>query len=127
MLQCAAQSADSLNDNDYHFQTLQKIIKENLPEGVTPTFEQTRVAPHILHLQMPPYDGAVITGLLSEHCVAVSPGSACMAEAKTPSAALKALNIKNPFSVLRLSFSRTNTVEECREFCKILKDVLKQY
>ncbi|MBR1966598.1 MAG: aminotransferase class V-fold PLP-dependent enzyme [Lentisphaeria bacterium] len=127
MLECAAKYANIQNDNDFHFKNLQKVIRENLPHGVTPTFPFERIAPHILHLQMPPFDGAVVAGLLSERGIAVSPGSACTAEAKTPSAALKALNIKNPYSVLRLSFAAENTVEECKFFCKILQDVLKNY
>ena len=123
MLEYAAIS----NDNHLYFQSLQKKIRENLPPCVTPTFPLERVAPHILHLQMPPYDGAVVSGLLSERNIAVSPGSACTAEAKTPSAPLAALNIKNPYSVLRLSFAAENTTDECEEFCRALADVLKNY
>ena len=115
------------NDNHFHLQILQQKIRENLPDGVTPTFPLERVAPHILHLQMPPYDGAVLAGLLSERGIAVSPGSACTAEAKTPSASLAAMNIKHPYNVLRLSFAAENTLEECAEFCRVLAEVLKNY
>lgn len=115
------------NDNHFHFRKLQQKIRENLPNGVTPTFPFERVAPHILHLQMPPFDGAVVAGLLSERNIAVSPGSACTAEAKKPSVSLAALNIKNPYNVLRLSFSAENTLEECAEFCRILHEVLAEY
>lgn len=127
MLEYAAESANDCNDNNLHFNKLQEYLRENLPSEVKPTFAAERVAKNILHLQMPPYDGAVISGLLSEKNIAVSPGSACSAEAKTPSAALKALNIKNPFCVLRLSFASSNTIAECGKFCRTLKDVLQNY
>ena len=106
---------------------MQNFLRHNLPVEVKATFPFERVAPHILHLQLPPFDGAVVAGLLSERDVAVSAGSACTAEAKTPSPSLKALRIKNPFSVLRLSFSADNTLAECEKFCQILREVLQNY
>ncbi|MBR2508704.1 MAG: aminotransferase class V-fold PLP-dependent enzyme [Lentisphaeria bacterium] len=123
MLECAS----CKNYNDSHFQNLQQIIRKNLPPEAIPSYPLERVIPNILHLQMPPYDGAVIAGLLSEMNIAVSPGSACSAEAKVPSPALKAMNIKSPFSCLRLSFSAGNTPEECEFFCQALKQTFKKY
>lgn len=110
-----------------YFKKLQQKIREDLPDGVIPTFPMERIAPHILHLQMPPFDGAVVSGLLSVRGIAVSSGSACTAEAKKPSEALKALNVSKPFSVLRLSFAPENTLAECEKFCQILREVLDNY
>ena len=127
MLEYAAKSADKYRQNQIHCRNLQNFIRENLPSQCTPTFPTEKVAANILHLQLPPFDGAVIAGLLSKKNIAVSPGSACTAEAKTPSAALSAMHIKNPYSVLRLSFAPSNTLQEAEEFCTALADVLKNY
>lgn len=127
MLEIGILLKDEQEKNSLHFAEMQEFLRHNLPVEVKATFPFERVAPHILHLQLPPFDGAVVAGLLSERDVAVSAGSACTAEAKTPSPSLKALRIKNPYSVLRLSFSADNTLAECEKFCQILREVLQKY
>lgn len=127
MLEYAQILAAEHRKNSAFFTELQTKLRSSLPNEAKASFELSKVAPNILHLQMPPYDGAVIAGLLSELNIAVSPGSACSAEAKVPSPVLKALNIKSPRSALRLSFSPSNTLEECELFLQALQQVIKKY
>ena len=79
-----------------------------------------------MQIVFPNFDGAVLAGLLAENNIMVSSGSACMAEAKTPSVALKELNYKQQeiFSTLRLSFSTQNTLDEAQTFIETLKKVI---
>lgn len=119
--------ASNFKNNNCHFENLQNFLRQNLPEEAFASFPIERISPYILHLQIPPFDGGVLAGLLSEMNIAVSPGSACSAEAKTPSISLQTLNIRNPRSCLRLSFSAENSLEECQFFCQILKEAIKKY
>ena len=127
MLEYAQISAGEQSRNNELFIDLQKKIRRSLPQEIKPSFALEKVSPNILHLQMPPYDGAVIAGLLSNLNIAVSPGSACSAEAKKPSTVLQTLNIKNPRSCLRLSFAPSNTSDECAFFIQALQQVIKKY
>lgn len=127
MMQYAQILADKHLEDNMHYLGLQKKFRLHLSCNVKPTFDIERVSPRILHISLAPYDGAVVAGLLSEQKIAVSPGSACTAEAKTPSVALKALHIPNPFSVLRLSFGPCNVEEEAETFGKTLSLVLERY
>ena len=92
-------------------------------------FEKSETTPYILQIVFPNFDGAVIAGLLAEKGIMSSSGSACSAEAKTPSVALQELNFnkKEIFSTLRLSFSHQNTLDEAKFFIETLKTVIKNY
>lgn len=92
-------------------------------------FSQEETTPYILQIIFPNYDGAVLAGLLAEEDIMVSSGSACLAESKTPSKALKELNFSKQelFSTLRLSFSPSNTIQEAELFIEKLAEIIKNY
>ena len=92
-------------------------------------FSQEETTPYILQIIFPNYDGAVLAGLLAEEDIMVSSGSACLAESKTPSKALKELNFSKQelFSTLRLSFSPSNTIQEAEIFIEKLAQIIKNY
>jgi cysteine desulfurase len=104
-------------------------IKCEFPQIAYCKFQETETTPYILQIIFPNYDGAVLAGLLAEKNIMVSSGSACMAEAKTPSVALKELNFNQQeiFSTLRLSFSPNNTLDEATTFIEILKNIIQNY
>ncbi|MBR2641932.1 MAG: aminotransferase class V-fold PLP-dependent enzyme [Lentisphaeria bacterium] len=101
-----------------------------LPGGgkIHPTVPAENVSCHILHLLLPGIQTGVLVRMLGERGVACSAGSACAAETTEPSRILCAMgHAKDAYSGLRLSFGADNTMEEAREFIRILRQVIKEY
>ncbi len=104
-------------------------INLNFRDQISCKFAIENTSPYILQLVFPNYDGAVLAGLFAENGIMVSSTSACLAESKKPSTALKKLNFKKNelFSTIRLSFSAQNTLAEAETFIQTLAQILKNY
>ncbi len=88
-----------------------------------------KASPYILLASFPEMQGAIIMRALSAANVIVGTGSACSADAKDISPALKSLGIdkKTGFGVIRISFAWQNTLEEIDTFIAVLQDFIKNY
>jgi cysteine desulfurase len=61
--------------------------------------------------------------------IAVSSGSACSSGTVKPSEVLKAMHIShwNNIATLRISFGKSNTIEEVDKLIEALDEILKKY
>ncbi|MCL1819704.1 MAG: cysteine desulfurase [Oscillospiraceae bacterium] len=82
-------------------------------------------APHIIALELPRCPGQVAVRMLSDMGVYVSSGSACSRGKTSP--VLKALGVKQPDNVIRISFGEGNTKEDVDELVKALGIVLEKF
>ena len=107
--------------------TLRTCLEE---EGVKYrlTVKASRSSPYILHMTLPPYQGAILTRALHEYRISVAPGSACESEGGG-SPALRAMGYppNETYCALRVSTWADNTVEEMRIFSKALAECLRKY
>ena len=81
---------------------------------------------HILSLQVEGFRSEVLLHTLSEKEVFISSGSACSSHSgKSGVLSAFGLTPKEADCTVRLSFSRLNTLEEAKEFCRILKEIVR--
>lgn len=119
--------------NMAHVTALNSFIREKIKRDfgneakILFTLEES--SPYILQILFPKFDGAVLAGFFSEANIAISSASACMAESKKPSQALKALQVpvNELFSSIRLSFSEQNSQKEAVIFLEKLRHILNNY
>jgi cysteine desulfurase len=73
-------------------------------------------------------DGEMLLMQLDQKGVAISSGSACSSNSKSPSAVLTAMGVpdKRALSAIRVSLGQQNTQQEVAEFVSILKSVVTQ-
>lgn len=81
---------------------------------------------HILSLQVKGFRSEVLLHTLSQKDVFVSSGSACSSHSGK-SGVLSAFGLTNSEAdcTIRLSFSPLSTLEEAKDFCKILKEIVR--
>lgn len=130
-LWCAAR-ADRLRQ----LASLQELLRRRLaalplPNGkrIVFTVPEEHASPYILHLLLPGYQAAVLMRMLAEREIFVASGSACQAESREPSPALRAIGVpaRDGYAGLRLSFSFDNTPSEAEAFVDALAAVLRDY
>lgn len=80
-----------------------------------------------VHIRFPGISGKDMVFALSDLGIATSTASACTAESVEPSHVLTAMGIapEEALSVLRVSLSRFNTLDEAKYFIEVFNDVLK--
>ena len=107
--------------------TLRTCLAE---EGVTyrQTVKAACSSPYILHMTLPPYQGAILTRALHAYEISVAPGSACESEGDG-SPALRAMGYPaaETHCALRVSTWADNTVEEMRTFSRALAECIRNY
>ncbi len=107
--------------------TLRTCLAE---EGVTcrQTVKAAFSSPYILHITLPPYQGAILTRALHAYEISVAPGSACESEGGG-SPALRAMGYpeNETYCALRVSTWADNTVEEMRIFSRALAECIRKY
>ena len=106
---------------------LEKIKENDIP--FIPALPPEKTSSYILHCITSPYQGAILTRMLSEKNISAAPGSACESETGEVSRILKSMGIgKNDlYNVLRLSFWHHNTEEEIRFLAPVLKECIVKY
>lgn len=120
----------NLTDRAARLTALRTLLREELQRGI----EALRVhghqglcLPNTLNVAIPGVDAGDLTLALAEQ-VAVSPGSACHAGVKSPSAVLKAMGVpdEEALSSVRLSLGKDNTESEIRAAAKTLWETARQ-
>ena len=106
---------------------LREIIKAELAGDNRISFnEAKKPSCHILSMTVRSLRSEILLHMLSEKEVFVSSGSACSSHSgKSPVLQNFGLSQKDGDSTVRLSFSRLNTEEEAREFCRILREIIR--
>ncbi len=106
---------------------LEQIKKNDIP--FVPTLSPEKTSSYILHGITTPYQGAILTRMLTEKNISAAPGSACESETGEVSRILKEMGIKKNdlYNVLRISFWLHNTEEEIRYFVPLLKACTLKY
>lgn len=135
LARAAKLAADKQQENREKIQAIFSFLRRELnglplPGGgkIYPTVSAGNASFHILHLLLPGIQTGVLVRMLGERGVACSAGSACAAETTEPSRILRAMgHAKDAYSGLRLSFGTDNSMDEAREFIKILHHVIKEY
>lgn len=103
---------------------------QEISRGKWVLFSPPQASPYILFFGIPGYDGAVVARLLAEeNGVLVGTGSACSAESREISPALRAAGVdeKSARGAIRLSFTANTTLEEIDTFLDKLQVVLREY
>jgi cysteine desulfurase len=97
-------------------------------EGVTVHTPVKDHAPHILNFSIEDFKGEVVVHALDRHEVFVSTTSACSSKQNKPSQTLLSMGVSENLanSSIRISLSFHNTMEECRQFIKLLKKEIAQ-
>ncbi len=109
---------------------INQLIRSRAAElGARETIPAELASPYICHLNFPGKQGAVLARMLSERDIMVSAGSACAAESKEPSPALRALGFSTEaaYSGLRLSFSASNEEAEAEKFLRAMAEIIRNY
>ena len=114
---------------------LKDLLFRLLDEKITGKYrrtvpETTETSPFIAHLLLKNgIQGAIISRALSAYGIITAPGSACDAETKEPSAALRWMKIPKQelWSALRISFSPLNGEEGIHALTGKLAEILEQY
>ena len=90
---------------------------------------QDKASPYITTILLPPYQGEILTRMLSDKGVMVSAGSACEAWKSKASGALVSMGIsaKEARTMLRISFSFNSTEDDINAFIKALEEVISSY
>lgn len=106
---------------------LQKLKENELP--FIPTIAEAQASKYILHLLTTPYQGAILTRMLAEKNISISPGSACESETKEPSRILQNMGIRKSelYNALRISFWHHNKEEEIPVVADALKECTAKY
>jgi len=101
--------------------TIQELKKE-IPEAV---IIGEGDSPFLLCISIPGHKSEVLMNYLSIEGICVSKGSACKKGGR--SRTLEAMKLQNAVidGVLRISFSQYNTMEESKQFIKVLKQASK--
>ena len=104
-------------------------IKKELGGKVRFTMKDSLSSPYILHLLIPGIQGATIVRMMASLGYGISAGSACEAEAKSPSKTLLAMGIPRTeaYSALRISFWKGVDVSEAASFASALASCVKEY
>ena len=107
------------------------LCRLELPGGGHPvcTIPEEAASPYILHLTLPGLQSAVVVRMLAEAGVMTAAGSACSAESREPSTALRAIGFRpaDAYSGLRIGLGSDSTAEEAKKLVEALGTVLKNY
>ncbi len=127
MAKQAERQKHAQNLKDFLFRMLDETIGGKYRRTVP---ETTETSPFIAHILLKNgVQGAIVSRALSAYGIVTAPGSACDAETKDPSAALKWMKVppKELWSALRISFSPRNDEEGIRFLTEKLTEILAQY
>ncbi len=85
--------------------------------------EQVERLPNTVQFGIQGVDGEMLLMQLDRHNIAVSSGSACTAGGGKASSVLTAMGVDSQLakSAIRISFGKNNTLEELKEFIRVLK------
>ena len=128
---------DELDDNLTHFTELRKALTDGLESGFKGRYQingsTDHTVPHIINLCFKPdkengLDGEMLLLNLDIEGICVSNGSACTSGAVEPSHVLKGIGLADHHanSSIRISFGKSNTVEQVQFFLEKLEGVLSR-
>jgi cysteine desulfurase len=88
--------------------------------------EPDTFSPYILKISFPPIPGEVLVRVLQDRGICISTGSACASRKKNKQRALLSMGISSEtaYSAVRISPGHTTTMEDIKNFIKILKEEL---
>ena len=121
-----------LDENAAYAADLKDTLRSSLTKnGISyhQTVKAGHSSPYILHMTLPPYQGAILTRALHAYEISVAPGSACESESGGGSQALKAMGFSSQetFCALRVSTWVDNTVEDMLTFSDALGECIRKY
>ena len=127
----AAELAQQTLDNrSRHLLALQQALEAGVKgiEGVRVVASDVDRLPNTSQLLIESVDGEMLLMQLDQKGVAISSGSACSSNSKSPSAVLTAMGVpdKRALSAIRVSLGQQNTQQEVAEFVLVLKSVVTQ-
>lgn len=128
---------DELDDNLAHFTKLKKVLIDGLESGFKGRYQVNgsvdNAVPHIINICFKPdkengLDGEMLLLNLDIEGICVSNGSACTSGAVEPSHVLKGIGLPDHHanSSIRISFGKSNTVEQVQFFLEKLDGVLNR-
>ncbi|MBE6565277.1 MAG: cysteine desulfurase [Ruminococcaceae bacterium] len=123
----AAEEGKALFDQTRaHAVLLKEALCEALPASVRVNHPKSEASPFIVSLTLPGVRSETMLHFLSAKGICVSAGSACSASSGRISSTLLAFGLpeKEADCTLRVSFSRTNTVQEIAELVNALNEGL---
>ena len=126
----AAKRAAALDEAAERAAAVSRFLRERcIALGLQPTIAPENASPYILHLMLPGYQAQVVVRMLSELGFMVAAGSACAAESKEPSPALRALGFSRgeAYGGLRLSIGFETTIADAEKLSVALETALKNY
>jgi cysteine desulfurase len=131
--QAAKELGPSLDERLEKARTVKAAYKKALVEALGPKIRFTApdefASPYILHLLAPGVQGATIVRMMAERNYSISAGSACEAEAKSPSKALLVMGVgrADAYSALRVSFWKDSSPEDAVPFAAALAECVRDY
>lgn len=125
-------ATNNLSDRQNHLETLENYFKQRLaeiyPEAIYNGHPDSHL-PGLVSVTIPSVTSDLLLVNLDMKDIAVSSGSACSSGTVKPSDVLKAMQIShwNNISTLRISFGKSNTIEEVDTLIEALDEILKKY
>ena len=123
----AREGFEKLEENKAFVSSLKETILSAFSNHPRISFNRPpNQSPWIISMQVKGFKSEVLLRILSDKGVFVSAGSACSSKNKK-SPILKAFGLSDAEAdcTIRISLSHSNTKEDCLEFIKILKEILK--
>lgn len=123
----ATEGFENMEKNKAIVLNLKAIIEDSFKENKLISFNRPPVqSPWIISMQVKGFKSEVLLRMLSDKGIFVSAGSACSSKNKK-SPILKAFGLSDAEAdcTVRISFSHTNTADECREFTRKLNEIIK--
>lgn len=122
-------SMKSLNENQKNIALLRDFLKNELEKSDE---IKLNISPnqckYILNFTLTKKKAAIIVEALSNNEIYVSSVSACNSRKEEPSHVLLAMgrSLEDAKNTIRLSFSKHNSIEECKTFIEIFNKILKE-
>jgi len=128
-MEMAAQNLTKARD---HLETLESHFKKRLtdiyPDAIYNGHPEHHL-PGLISVTIPSVTSDILLINLDMRDMAVSSGSACSSGTVKPSDVLSAMNVSNKhnISTLRISFGKSNTIEEVDKLIEAFDKILKKY
>lgn len=121
---------DAMNDLDSKQKKIEKMRDYILSELPKDSYELNGnpfcTVPNIINLSFKDVTGQELATFLEAYCIYVSTNSACESNVEKSNRVLKAFGFSDEQikGSVRISLSNNNTMEECQEFVKAVKEIL---
>jgi len=122
----------NLDKSIAHLNKLEKYFKEQFsalyPNAIYNGNPENNL-PGLISVSIPAVMSDTLLVSLDMKGIAVSSGSACSSGDIKPSSVLSAMNIRNNLNIstLRISFGKSNTIEEVDRLLAVLKEIIKKH